>query len=156
MLITCNGGLDAEAGQNSGLFAEGPWACLPELCSSHLQSKDNNARLIKLTSPSTRLLEGITVRVLLCQRAALPFTLHSLVRRFYCRHTNLSPIWRHREAAPLIWSFRWPHWAVQIDVGKAVGINCNDWPFYRLVYSLTPSRLQFLESLVTHFSTKCK
>lgn len=46
--------------------------------------------------------------------------------------------------------------SVQIDVGEAVGISCDDWPFCCQIYSFTPSRLQFQEPLVTHFSTKCK
>lgn len=91
------------------------------------------------------------VRVLLCRSCSIP-----LLGGFPAGTRTWGPIRRHKGSCPLIWSFRWPHWAVQIDVGKAVGINCNDWPFYCLVYSLAPSRLQFLESLVTHFSTKCK
>lgn len=130
---------------------------------SHKKSPNRNfwGQMASAFSPAPR---NTTVQVVVCQRAAVQFMLHFLVQWFYCRSTGPRthletqgdlPLWSGH-FGQLTQSNDWPWRAVQTDVGKAVRIICNDCPFHCPVYSLTPSRLQFPESLVTHFSRKCK
>lgn len=66
------------------------------------------------------------------------------------------PTWSKREAACLSPSFQWLLRTVQTGCRWSCRTSCDDWPASCLVYSLTLSRHQFLEPLMTHFSTKCK
>lgn len=130
---------------------------------SHKKSPNRNSGA-NWHLPSVPLLGTPPFKVAVGQHAAVLFMLHFLIQWFYCRsmdpRTHLEtqgdlPLWSGH-FGQLTQSNDWPWRAVQTDVGKAVRIICNDCPFHYPVYSLTLSRLQFPESLVTHFPRKCK
>lgn len=81
-------------------------------------------------------LSSITIQV-----AVTLFILHLLLVILLKVNKLEDPPEERRKTALLSRSFRWRHWAAQIDVIKAVGITCNYGFCCCLVYSLTSSRL---------------